>query len=41
MPPVEDPFQGVKVELVSQGRVLDFYDDPDAEQDAKDVDSYR
>ena len=32
MPSVFDPFRGVKVEVVSQGRSLDLYDDPEADQ---------
>lgn len=31
MPANIDPFRGLRVEVVSQGRSFDLYDDPDAE----------
>lgn len=29
-----DPFEGVEVEIVSAGRILDFYDDPEEHEEA-------
>lgn len=36
-----DHFRGLKVEVVSQDRALDLYDDPEAEQIAEETHAYR